>query len=327
MWRRNKATQRMTSTAPMLETLYGALHVPDWPEDLIVRSLRELGEWCAAETALAAGLLEPGESLWDAGAYLGTFSLGVALLTPPGRVVAIEANPAVARALEHNLALLPCPAELIASGLAGRPGWLAPASEDKDNHGATAFRHSEEQPASGPAIRCQTLPTLRALHGDYDFLKLDLEGMELDALRGDFPHIRERRPVIWAECNENPESLRLLGALKWLGYDVLYLAFPAFRTANFRGARDLIYPMAYEAALVAAPPERLTALAATAPSLVPGEDILCRRVQTAYDLRRALYDTPRWSRADWAQLSRAELIARLGKMAKEVRLEAFLKVE
>lgn len=315
---------RMTSTAQTLETLYGALLVPDWPDDLIVRSLRELGEWCAAEAALAAGLLAPAETLWDAGAYLGTFSLGVAALTLPARVVAIEANHAVVPALEQNLALLPCPAELVASGLAGRPGWLAPASEDPHNHGATAFRHSEEQPASGPAIRCQTLAALRASHGDYDFLKLDLEGMELDALRGDFPYIRERRPVIWAECNENPDSLRLFSGLKWLDYDVLYLAFPAFRTANFHSSPNLIYPMAYEAALVAAPSARLAALAAAAPTLVPGEDILCRRVETAYDLRCALFDTPRWSRADWAQLSRAELIARLGRCGDGVRMQEFM---
>lgn len=308
-----------------IDTLYGAIEVPNWPDDLIVRSLRDLGEWSAAETALAAGVLRPGETLWDAGAFLGTFSLGVAAQATLARVVAIEANAILSPALEHNIALLPCPAELVAGGLAARPGWLTPAGEDQNNHGATSFSHSDQPPESGLAIPCQTLAALRAAHGDYDFLKLDLEGMELDALRGDFPHIREYRPVIWAECNESHDSLRLLGALKWLGYDVLYLAFPAFRTANFRGSPDLIYSMAYEAALVAAPTERLDALFDAAPGLVPGEDIIRRRVQTAYDLRCALFDTPRWARAQWASLSRAELIARLGRCEKSTNLAGFLR--
>lgn len=314
----------MTTITPVLDTLYGALHVPDWPNDLIIRSLNELGEWCVAETLLAAGLLSPGETLWDAGAYLGTFSLGVSLLNLPAQVVAVEANPAVSSVLEQNLSLLPCPAKLVAGGLAGRSGWLAPASEDPNNHGATSFLYSEEKPAGDTAIQCHTLPALRALHGDYDFLKLDIEGMELDALQGDFLHIREHQPVIWAECNESHDSLRLFGALKWLGYSVLYLAFPAFRTANFRAASDLIYPLAYEAALVAAPAVRLDALAAVAPAMVPGEDVICRRVHSAYDLRRALFDTPRWSQEEWIRLSRAELIARLGRCDKGIRMQEFL---
>lgn len=308
-----------------LDTCYGAIHVPGWPDDLIVRSLNKLGEWCICETILAAALLQPHETLWDAGAYLGTFSLGVSLLTCPARLVAIEANPDITPLLEKNLALLPCQTEIVASGLAGSPGWLVPSSEDPNNHGATAYRQSDTPPADRPQIPCQTLPAQRALHGDYDFLKLDLEGMELDALRGDFTHIRNRRPIIWAECNESNASLQMLGALKWMDYDVLYLAFPAFRSANYRGSRDLIYPMAYEAALVAAPTDRLEALSEAAPALVPGEDILCRRVQTAYDLRLALFDTPRWARKDWTEMSRAELIARLGRTEKQTPIGTFLK--
>ncbi|WP_195759979.1 FkbM family methyltransferase [Paracoccus sp. S-4012] len=308
-----------------LETLYGLMHVPDWSDDLILRSLRQLGEWCAAEAILAGALLEPGDTLWDAGAFLGTFALGVARQTTPGQVVAIEANPDVTGALERNLGLLPCPARLAPCGVGARGGWLGPALEDPQNHGATRYSHAETRPEEGPAIPCRTLADLRAEFGPYDMLKLDLEGMELDALRGDLWYLRDRHPLIWAECNESPESLSLLGGLKWLEYDVLYVAFPAFRKTNHRGTEELIYPMAYEAALVAGPAERLAGLATRAAALVPGEDIICRPIATSFDLRRALFDTPRWARPDWTGLSRAELIARLGRMEKGVALREFLK--
>lgn len=316
----------MASQDTILDTLYGPLSVPDWPGDLIVRSLRQLGEWCAAETMLASALLEPGETLYDAGAFLGTFSLGIAMSGAPAHVVAIEANAALVTALTHNLGLLPGTATLVSCGLAQRSGWLVPDTEDPQNHGATAYHFSAEQSGDAATIPTQTLSQLRKSHGDYDFLKLDLEGMELDALRGDFPYLKERKPVIWAECNESPDSLRLLSALKWMNYDVLYVAFPAFRTANFRGATDLIYPMAYEAALVAGPADRLQRLAESAATRVPGEDIICRPITTAFDLRRALFDTPRWTRKEWTLLSRAELIARLGRMTADTRLAAFLNV-
>ena len=308
-----------------LDTLYGLLHVPDWSDDLIVRSLQKLGEWSAAEGILAGALLEPGEVLWDAGAFLGTFSLGVAVQNLPGKLLAIEANPAIVSPLERNLGLLPCPAQLVSCGLGGRSGWLIPvADEDSQNHGATRYRHSDQPAEGGTAIRCCTLPELRAEHGPYDMLKLDLEGMELDALRGDIPFLQEQHPLIWAECNETQESLTLLGGLKWLGYDVLYVAFPAFRRANHHASDDLIYPMAYEAALVAGPTGRLTRLTERAASLVPGEDILCRPVATSFDLRSAMFDTPRWAKPEWTSLSRAELIARLGRVEKGIGLQVFL---
>lgn len=216
-----------------LDTLYGRLCLPDWPDDLIVRSLELLGEWCGAEGVLAGSLLEKGETLWDGGAFLGTFALGASPHNAPAKVVAIEANPALAEALAQNLTLLPCPADLVSSGLGQRYGWLVPADEDPQNHGATSYRYSEQPAKGGGAIRCHSLAELRAEHGPYDMLKLDLEGMELDALKGDISFLQEHRPVIWAECNEAQESLTLLGGLKWLNYDVLYVAFPAFRKANY----------------------------------------------------------------------------------------------
>lgn len=307
-----------------LQTLYGPLQVPDWPDDLILRSLAQLGEWCLAETALAAALVAPGDRLWDGGAFLGTFALGTARHSAPAHVLAIEANPDLAGALGHNLGLLPCPADLVAAGLGPQPGWLSPLAGAADNHGATAYAHHAARPAGGPAIPCRTLPDLRQEFGDYDLLKLDLEGMELDVLRADFAHLAAHHPVIWLECNESPASLQLFSALTWLRYDMLYLAFPAFRRANFNASADLIYPMAYEAALVAAPAERLAALRAQADALVPGEDIICRPITTAFDLRRALFDTPRWARPEWTGMSRAELIARLGRQEQQKRLGAFL---
>ncbi|WP_226583440.1 FkbM family methyltransferase [Acuticoccus sediminis] len=304
-----------------LDTLYGRIAVPDWPDDLIVRALRTLGEWGAAEVQLLAPLIEPGEVLFDVGAFLGTFAIGVAQLVPLGRIVAIEADETLRRYMTNNVGRnVTCPFEAPPYGVARSDGWIAPASmEDPGNHGAQSFAVTGR--ATPGAIPCLGLRSLRRRYGDYDVLKLDIEGLEEEALRGDLQYMRDRRPVIWMECNEDPRCLGVLEVLRWLDYEPYYLAFPAFRRANFRNSTDLIYEMAYEAALVAAPPERF---ARYVPRL-EGEDIICRSVLTGYDLRRAMYDTPRYAQPDWLKMNRAELIGRLGHIERGIHLIDFLK--
>jgi len=308
-----------------LGTFYGTLYAPDWPDDLICRSLRQFGEWSGAEAEILAPLVRPEDYLWDVGAFLGTFSLGLTRYQAPARLLAIEANPALQPFLARNLnENAPCPATVLGVGVAETAGRLVPHDAgDPQNHGATEWRVAASDVGEAEGTACVTLRELRASHGDYSFLKLDIEGMELAALRGDLDHIKRHHPVIWAECNETPASLKLLGAMRWLGYDPLYVAFPAFRRANFKGSKDSIFPMAYEAGLLAAPPDRL----ADFTGQVAGEEVLVRKVNTAHDLRRALWDTPRWAQADWVTLSRPELIARLGRISKGQGLKEFLAGE
>ncbi len=330
-------TPQLDPVSGPVPSLYGVLDLPPWPEDLIVRTLIAHGEWGAAEVDVLAPVVPDvpgGAVLWDLGAFLGTFSLGLARLAPLSRVLAVEANPALAPYLTRNLTRnLPCPAQVLSAGVGGQDGWLVPrARGDHDtNHGAQdydliAAGESDSDPDNPPdtppgsAIPCHTLAALRAEYGDYDMLKLDLEGLEHSVLESDRAYLTARQPVIWSECNESRDSLKLFKLLTDLGYATTYLAFPAFRRANFNKATDLIYPLAYEAGLLSAPPERLAQLTGQ----VAGEDILMRPLTSPMDLRRALYDTPRWGQRDWAEMSRPELIARLGRLSKGQPLKDFL---
>lgn len=302
-------------------TCYGKFCVQEDESDLISRSLRMHGEWAYTEVQLLAPLLHPSDVVWDVGAYLGTFGLGLSQLAHPARLMAVEANLAVIPLLRRNLETnAPCPFGVVHGAVAARAGRVhLVAAPSAENLGATRFEPADETAEDG-YVDSLTLQALRAQHGDYDVLKLDIEGMELDALLGDLEYLRNRKPVIWAECNEDPASLQLLAAMKQLGYDPLYVAFPAFRRANFNNSDERIFPIAYEAALLAAPADRLADFSAT----VTEEECIVRPVATAFDLRRALWDTPRWGQPEWAEMTKPELIARLGRLSRSEDFEIFL---
>lgn len=305
------------------QTIYGEISTPETPDDLIVRSLKLYGEWSLTEQHLLAPLIRAEDRFWDVGAFLGTFGLGLTRMAkaPPSFLLSVEPNPEILPHLQDNLRRnAPCKFEVAACAAGGENQYLSrrPGAGD-GNAGAISY-----QPASTPenAVHCRTLEDLRSQYGDYDVLKLDVEGMENAAIRGDIEFIKQNRPVIWAECNEIPESVVLLETLVWLGYEPLYVGFPAFRSKNFNRSTQKIFPLAYEAGLLAAPKERLDQFTGQAEA----EDIIIRPVKTSFDLRRALWVTPRWSMPEWTTLSRAELIATLGRMESHQTLETFLNV-
>lgn len=304
-----------------IETAYGQISTPDSPDDLIVRALTLFGEWSLAEQMLVAPLTRTKDRVWDVGAFLGTFGIGLARMSKgrPRSLLVVEPNPAILPHLERNLRRnSPCSFSIAAYAVGADNNPLSPSVQaDQNNAGSISYEPSRDGAANVP---CQTLSQLRAQFGDYDFLKLDIEGMENAAIRSDFEYIHTNHPVIWAECNETPESILLLEALISAGYEPLYVAFPAFRNRNFNGSREKIYPMAYEAALLAAPCERMARFTGK----ISGEEIIVQPVKTSYDLRRALWVTPRWALPEWVAMSRAELIATLGRMQTNDDLASFL---
>lgn len=305
----------------LVKTLYGKVSVLDHEHDLISRSLCVHGEWAYTETQLLAPLIQPGDVVWDVGAFLGTFGLGLAQLAHPSRLVAVEANPAILPLLDSNLAAnAPCPFEVVHAAVGAPEGRMRPVENSSvENQGATRFEYADDAVNNG-CVDSISLRDLRALHGNYDVLKLDIEGMELDALLGDFEYLRDKKPVIWVECNEDVACLRLFSVLKQLGYEPMYVAFPAFRRANFNCSEERIFPMAYEAAILAAPAERLALFSAS----LSQEECIVRPLATQADLRSALWDTPRWAMQDWAELSKPELVARLGRQSRGEKLGTFL---
>jgi hypothetical protein len=66
-------------------------------------------------------------------------------------------------------------------------------------------------------------------------LKVDVEGMEAEVLRGARETIARHRPLIYAENDRADRSAELIGLLQELDYRCFWHAPPYVRVPNFRG--------------------------------------------------------------------------------------------
>lgn len=172
-------------------------------------SLRHL----ATLTRVAVEVLEPGARVLDLGSHLGGFALTAAAFGC--EVIAVEASP-------RNAALLRISAEynqfrhlhVVHAAVSDERSTLEFSPNGPWGHVATPA--TEEASVSVPAIRIDDLLAERAWDS-LQFVKIDLEGFEVRALRG-MPRLLDRpdAPLIFFESNrhalawfgESPESLR-----------------------------------------------------------------------------------------------------------------------
>ena len=310
-----------------VETRYGKLLVPDTKHDVIGRFLARYGEWGWDEVSfLAATLPSEGGRILDVGAFVGTFGLGLALQRDLEGLCFVEANSAVAPLLAENVGRSRTTHTTVINALVGRTGAQPRAGRCKNgNIGSMSFTDTlNATPASArdapPPERVTTLEALRSEFGEFTLIKLDVEGMELELLESDEQYLSSGRAALWIECNEDPQSLAVAELLLSWGLDLYYFAFPAYNRDNFRGDRVPIFPMAYEAGLLAAPPSP-----PSIDSQLAGHHCILRPVHTVEDVKRALWDTPRWGIPEWDGASSAEVAASAGHLLRRETYDAYLR--
>ena len=185
------------------------------------RRLWELngGAWFDFEphlTALYRAVLEPGSTALDGGANIGLHTIPMAhSVLPNGLVIAIEPVPELQDRLEVRRREQNIPDHLIRilpfglSQEAGRSKFYQVI--DPDRHGLSSLRQREFPTLpEGERVHLAReilidLTTLDAVCEDLsrlDFVKLDIEGAEMDALRGGAQALRRFRPVIAIEQDQ-----------------------------------------------------------------------------------------------------------------------------
>lgn len=178
-----------------------------------------MGAFEPVTVAAYSRLVRPGDIVFDIGANVGAHTLYLARrVGVSGRVYAIEPTDWARAKLSANLALNPglaeratiVPAMLVADGAAVAPPPLYASWPLDRAAGGHAMHGGRKQAATGS--RAVTLDTLTAELGlaRLDFIKLDIDGFEVAALRGGRATLHRFRPKLILELS--PHQLEEQGA-------------------------------------------------------------------------------------------------------------------
>ncbi len=160
------------------------------------------------ETAALQRLVRPGMHCWDVGANIGYYTcLFASLVGARGRVVAFEPAARTRARLEENVSLNRFGnVRVLPYALGAAPGTARLHYARADLFEGTASMHGGDGQLASEEIEVRTLDALVAELGAPDFLKIDVEGAQLELWRGGRRFLSERAPVVMAELRDSKDA-------------------------------------------------------------------------------------------------------------------------
>lgn len=196
------------------------------------RSFELYGEFSEGEVALFRQVVRPGSVVLDVGANIGAHTLFFAgAVGPEGSVFAFEPQRIVFQTLCANMALNSVlNVHCYAAAVGERPGaivvpQLVPWQEN--NFGGLSL----EGQGGGEAVEVKTIDGMGL--PNCHLIKIDVEGMEIDVLRGATETIAAHRPVLFVENDREEKSEALVRHIDALGYDMYWHRSLLYNPDNF----------------------------------------------------------------------------------------------
>lgn len=206
----------------------------------IGRSFDVYGEYAESEMSLLANFIRPGMLVLDAGANIGAHTIFLAkTVGPQGHVLTFEPQRQVFQNLCANVALNALGNVVtFHAGIGEQAGsTLVPLPDYHidGNFGSVSL----EGEHGGETVQVMTIDQLGlpALH----FMKVDVEGMELQVLKGASKTIAANKPILYVENDRKDKSAELLGYIFSLGYRAYWHTAPLFNAANFAANHENIF--------------------------------------------------------------------------------------
>jgi len=216
---------KMCRTGPMLYNKY---------DIYMGGSLQKYGEFSVGELELFAQVVRPGELVIEVGANIGAHTVELSrLVGPGGEVHAFEPQRIVFQALCANLALNQCTNVYARQAAVGdHAGTISVPALDpsiRNNFGGVSLRNVDSG-ESVPLVALDSLglPACR-------LLKVDVEGMEVEVLKGGEQLIWKHRPIMYLESDRADRSEELLTLVDRLGYKAWWHLAPVFNPSNYSG--------------------------------------------------------------------------------------------
>jgi len=201
-------------------------------DSFVGRSLDIYGEWCESEMALFDKIVPPKSLVIDVGANIGTHTVFLAKKVGiGGRVLAFEPQRLVYQTLCANVALnaltnVNCVHVAIGDN---RESITVPLLNPRAefNFGELSLL-DQTQGETVSKIRIDDLALPRCA-----LIKMDVEGMEIDVIRGATKTITTHHPLLFVENNRPKGSPELVEALSDLGYKCWWHIASYFNPNNF----------------------------------------------------------------------------------------------
>jgi FkbM family methyltransferase len=242
---------RMCRTGPMLYNKY---------DIYMGGSLQKYGEFSIGEQEIFAQLVQPGALVVEVGANIGAHTVELARLAGrDGEVHAFEPQRIVFQALCANLALNQCANVFAMQAAVGeKAGTITVPPLDpavRTNFGGVSLQGV----TFGESVPLVTLDSLDL--PACQFLKVDVEGMEVEVLKGSEQLIETHRPIMYLENDRVERSEELLGIVERLKYNA-YWHFPrVYNPDNFFGDAENVFGNTASINILCVPTETKMAVA------------------------------------------------------------------
>ncbi|CCE02055.1 FkbM family methyltransferase [Bradyrhizobium sp. STM 3809] len=193
----------------------------------VVRLLRSRLRDHRTELAELRHHIRPGDIVCDVGANKGSFLYWLARWSAPGRVIAFEPQPDLADGLARMCSQFALDNVVVepraAFSCTSRKTLFVP---DGHQPGASLLQPAERSKAI--AVQTVALDDYLPANGHVSAIKIDVEGAELDVLRGAERTLRRCRPLLVVECDRRLATLarmkQTFALLLGLGYRGEFLA-------------------------------------------------------------------------------------------------------
>jgi FkbM family methyltransferase len=175
----------------------------------LTRAVIRRGHWEPQETDAFIGCLQPGAFIVDVGANFGHYAMVASKFTgPDGLVVAFEPHRATFALLQENCALQACQnIKPVQAGVAAENGELALTGDTANPGGhsfvaANVYGHGDTEHV--PVHALDSYLTDHHPGRKLDVIKIDVQGLEGQVIRGAAETIERDRPILFIEISPVP---------------------------------------------------------------------------------------------------------------------------
>ena len=204
------------------------------------KSLAYYGEFSEGEFELFRQIVQAGNIVLEIGANIGAHTVGLAkLIGQSGVLFAFEPQRLVFQTLAGNMAINSITNTVCFQKAVGESAGTLKVPlldfERENNWGGLSLGSWEH----GEIVDVVTIDSMDLAF--CHFIKIDVEGMELEVLKGAARTINKYQPIMYVENDREEKSAALIRHLNGLGYELYWHCPLLFNPNNYYGNKENVF--------------------------------------------------------------------------------------